>query len=137
MTRAEQIDPALKAAGWGVVEVKAWDKPLTEGVGQAKSYAAKLALRSAFAINGHAISGIDMASGAECEVARYPSPDELWQQTFTELKGWRDRFAAVPFEDKGGTWQGRYYQDIAITRVLNVIEAGPKSTPTRNAKSST
>jgi type I restriction enzyme R subunit len=37
---------------------------------------------------------------------------------------WRDRFAAVPFEDKGGTWQGRYYQDIAITRVLEAIGSG-------------
>jgi type I restriction enzyme R subunit len=30
----------------------------------------------------------------------------------------------VPFEDKGGTWQGRYYQDIAIERVLEAIAAG-------------
>lgn len=29
-----------------------------------------------------------------------------------------DRFAAVPFEDRGGYFQGRYYQDIAIDRVL-------------------
>jgi type I restriction enzyme, R subunit len=35
-----------------------------------------------------------------------------------------DRFAAVPFEDKGGFFQGRYYQDIAIDRVLDAIAAG-------------
>jgi type I restriction enzyme R subunit len=178
-TRAEHVDPALKAAGWGVVEgsrvlrehsitlgrlqgsggkggqglrakaeiadyvlvyrntklavieAKAWDKPLTEGVGQAKSYAAKLAVRYTYATNGQAIYGVDMANGAEGEVASYPSPDELWQLTFAEVNSWRDRFAAVPFEDKGGTWQGRYYQDIAIARVLEAIEAGPKSTNTR------
>jgi hypothetical protein len=45
-------------------------------------------------------------------------------QTFAEANAWRDRFAAMPFEDKGGTWQGRYYQDIAITRVLDAIAAG-------------
>ena len=168
-TRAEHIDPALKAAGWGVVEgsrvlrehgitlgrlqgsggqgarakaeiadyvlvyrntklavieAKAWDKPHTEGVGQAKRYAAKLAVRSAFATNGQAIYGIDMATGAEGDVGCYPSPDELWKLTFAEANAWRDRFAAVPFEDKGGTWQGRYYQDIAITRVLEAVEAG-------------
>ena len=168
-TRAEHIDPALKAAGWGVVdgsrvlrehgvtlgrlqgsggkgarakaeiadyvlvyrntklaviEAKAWDKPLTEGVGQAKSYAAKLAVRYTYATNGQAIYGIDMATGTEGDVASYPSPDELWKLTFAEANPWRDRFAAVPFEDKGGTWQGRYYQDIAITRVLEAIEAG-------------
>lgn len=168
-TRAEHIDPALKTAGWGVVdgsrvlrehgitlgrlqgsggkgarakaeiadyvlvyrniklaviEAKAWDKPLTEGVGQAKSYAAKLAVRHSYATNGQAIYGIDMATGAEAEVASYPSPDELWALTFAELNAWRDRFAAVPFEDKGGTWQGRYYQEIAIRRVLEAIEVG-------------
>ncbi len=173
-TRAEHIDPALKAAGWGVVEgsrilrehgitqgrlqgggkrtkpeiadyvlvyrntklatveAKAWDKPCTEGVGQTKGYAAKLAVRFAYATNGQQIYGIDMATGTESDVASYPSPDEMWSQTFTETDAasvnsaasWRDRFAAVPFEDKGGTWQGRYYQDIATTRVLEAIGSG-------------
>ena len=36
---------------------------------------------------------------------------------------WRDRFAAVPFEDRGGYFQSRYYQDIAIERVLEAIAA--------------
>lgn len=165
-TRAEHIDPALKAAGWGVVEgsrvlrehgitqgrlqgggkrtkaeiadyvlvyrntklavieAKAWDKPYTEGVGQAKSYAAKLAVRHTYATNGQAIYGIDMQTGVEGDVAAYPSPDELWNLTFPAHNVWRDRFAAVPFEDKGGTWQGRYYQDIAIERVLEAIASG-------------
>src|SRR3990172_7505355 len=99
-TRAENIDPALKAAGWGVVEgskilreypitpgrseglgrrgkpltadyvlvyrnrklavdeAKAWDKPLTEGVGQAKDYAVKLAVRFAYATNGQGIYAV-------------------------------------------------------------------------------
>ncbi|MBT3068402.1 EcoAI/FtnUII family type I restriction enzme subunit R [Rhodoferax sp. U11-2br] len=169
-TRADHIDPALKAAGWGVVdgsrilrehgitqgrllgggkrakaeiadyvlvyrntklatvEAKAWDKPYTEGVGQTKSYAAKLAVRFAYATNGQKIYGIDMATGTEGDLAQYPTPDELWALTFAEADlasaVWRDRFAAIPFEDQGGTWQGRYYQDIAITRVLEAIAAG-------------
>jgi type I restriction enzyme R subunit len=171
-TRADHIDPALRAAGWGVVEgsrilrekqceitpgrllgggkrtkaeiadyvlvyrntklatieAKAWDKPYTEGVGQTKSYATKLAVRFAYATNGQKIYGIDMATGTEGDLAQYPSPDELWAQTFAEADAasavWRDRFAAIPFEDQGGTWQGRYYQDIAITRVLEAISAG-------------
>ncbi|PIZ23712.1 MAG: restriction endonuclease subunit R [Comamonadaceae bacterium CG_4_9_14_0_8_um_filter_57_21] len=170
-TRADHIDPALRAAGWGVVEgsrilrekqceitpgrllgggkrtkaevadyvlvyrntklatieAKAWDKPYTEGVGQAKSYATKLAVRFAYATNGQKIYGIDMATGTEGDLAQYPSPDELWVQTFakadTASAVWRDRFADIPFEDQGGTWQGRYYQDIAITRVLEAIAA--------------
>jgi type I restriction enzyme, R subunit len=165
-TRAEHIDPALKAAGWGVVEgsrvlrehgitqgrlegggkrakaeiadyvlvyrntnlavieAKAWDKPYTEGVGQAKSYSAKLAVRFAYASNGQQIYGIDMQTGAEGDVVAYPGPDELWNTMFAEANAWRDRFAAVPFEDRGGSWQGRYYQDIAIAHVMEAIVAG-------------
>ena len=162
-TRAEHIDPALAAAGWGVVEgsrirrefpitlgriegagrrgkalsadyvleyrntrlavveAKAWDKPLTEGLGQAKDYAGKLALRFTYASNGQGIYGIDMDTGVEGELPHFPSPVELWNRTFAAHNAWRDRFAAVPFEDKGGYFQGRYYQDIAIERVLAAI----------------
>ena len=165
-TRAEHIDPALKAAGWGVVEgsrilreygitqgrlqsgggrakaeiadyvlvyrntklavveAKAWDKPYTEGVGQAKNYATKLAVRFTYATNGQAIYGMDMALGQEGDVPAFPSPDELWDQTYAEANAWRDRFAAVPFEDKGGSHPGRYYQDIAVQRALEAIAAG-------------
>lgn len=162
-TRAEHIDPALAAAGWGVVagsrirreypitlgriegagkrgkaltadyvleyrntklavvEAKAWNKPLTEGVGQAKDYSGKLAIRFAYSTNGQGIYGIDMQSGTEAEIADYPTPDELWARTFATQNVWRDRFAAVPFEDRGGYFQSRYYQDIAIERVLAAI----------------
>src|SRR5947199_299299 len=142
-TRAEHIDPALKAAGWGVVEgskvlrehsitlgrlaggggkrgkplvadyvlshrnrklavieAKAWDEPPTLGVAQAKNYAGKLAVRYTYSSNGQGIYGIDMENGKEGEQPSYPTPDELWNLTFTEKNAWRDRFAAVPFEDK-------------------------------------
>jgi type I restriction enzyme R subunit len=167
-TRAEHIDPALKAAGWGVVEgsrvlrehgitlgrlqgsgkggrakaeiadyvlvyrntklavieAKAWDKPHTEGVGQAKSYAAKLAVRHAYATNGQTIYGIDMQTGVEGDESAFPGPDQLWAKTFAEANRWRDRFSAVPFEDKGGAWESRYYQEIAIRRVLEAMGEG-------------
>src|SRR5208282_3409014 len=123
-TRADYIDPALKAAGWGavegsrirreypitlgriegqgrrgkaltadyvlifrntklaVVEAKAWDEALTEGVAQAKNYAGKLAVRFTYSTNGQGIYGIDMQDGTEGELSCYPKPDELWDLTF-------------------------------------------------------
>jgi len=104
-----------------VVEAKAWEKPLTEGVGQAKDYAGKLAVRFTYSTNGQGIYGIDMDTGTEGELTQYPTPDELWNRTFATQNAWRDRFATVPFEDRGGYFQGRYYQDIAIERVLEAI----------------
>ena len=164
-TRAEHIDPALKAAGWGVVEgskilrehpitpgrieghgkrgkaltadyvlvyrnrklavdeAKAWDKPLTEGVAQAKDYAGKMGVRFAYATNGQGIYAIDMETGKEGAVPAYPTPDELWAMTFAEANAWRDRFAAVSTPDKSGSWTLRFYQEIAVNRVLERIAA--------------
>ena len=126
-TRAEHIDPALKAAGWGVVEgskilreypitpgrieghsrrgkpltadyvlvyrnrklveveAKALDEELTEGVGQVKNHAGKLAVRFACSTNGQGIYQVDMSPAGpagpsgphEGEVHSYPTPDEL------------------------------------------------------------
>ncbi|HEY5474917.1 MAG TPA: hypothetical protein VIK32_17240, partial [Candidatus Limnocylindrales bacterium] len=73
-----------------VIEAKAWDKPLTEGVGQAKDYACKMDVRVAYATNGKGIYGIDMDTGKEGELQTYPSPDELWALTFAEANAWRD-----------------------------------------------
>src|SRR5882757_771631 len=157
-TRAEHIDPALKAAGWGVVEAsrilrehvitlgrlegygrrgkpliadyvliyrntklavieaKAWDESLTEGLAQAKNYADKLAVRFTYSSNGRGLYCADMHTGKEGPLETYPTPEELWNATFSgsefaKGKVWRDRFAAIPFEDKSGFYQGRYYQD--------------------------
>jgi type I restriction enzyme R subunit len=164
-TRAELIDPALKAAGWGVVEAsrvrrevitlgrlqgegtrgkqniadyvltyrnhklavieaKRRDLPDTEGVGQAKKYAEKLQARFAYSTNGDGIYQIDMKTGAEQYVPQYPSPEDIWNLVFVKQNTWRDRFANVPFEDRGGTWQVRYYQDNAIENALEAIANG-------------
>ena len=76
-----------------------------------------------------------VSTASTCRPARkamcraIPTPDELWNLTFAEANAWRDRFAAVPFEDKGGYFQGRYYQDIAIDRVLEAIAAEQAAHP--------
>ena len=165
-TRAELIDPALKAAGWNVVpesrigrevtitqgrlmgagrrgttdiadyvltyrghklaviEAKKRDLPVTEGLAQAKKYAERLQTRFTYSTNGTGLYQVDMDTGEEGEVENYPTPDELWEATFAEANQWRDRFADVPFEDKGGTWEARYYQHNAINKTLEAIAAG-------------
>ncbi len=107
-----------------VVEAKPDTAPLTEGVAQAKDYAGKLQLRFTYASNGLGVYAIDMASGEEGPVAAFPSPEELWARTFAEENAWRDRFAAIPYADKGGSWQIRFYQDIAVSRVLEAVATG-------------
>ena len=107
-----------------VIEAKSDEKALTEGVGQAKDYAGKLSIRFTYATNGKGVYGIDMHTGVEGELPLFPGPEALWQATFATQNSWRDRFARVPFEDRGGYFQGRYYQDIAIERVLAALAEG-------------
>ncbi len=108
----------------GVIEAKARDKADTEGVQQAKRYATMLQARYAYSTNGLKIYQIDMQTGEEKYVDRYPSPQELWDLTYGDANEWRERFGDVPFEDGGGKWQPRYYQHNAINKTLEAITEG-------------
>ena len=173
-TRAELIDPKIRACGWGlvegskvlrehnitlgkiqsggqrgkreiadyilvykgiklaVIEAKSDELEVGEGVMQAKKYAAKLHIDTTYSTNGKEIYHINLKTGEEGIVQEFLSPEELWNQTFPKTTNtaeqqaelWRDRFAAVPFEDKSGTWQLRYYQEIAVTKTLDALAAG-------------
>ena len=170
-TRAELIDPALKAAGWGiaegskilrehgisagkiqiggkgksefadyvlvykgiklaVIEAKRNDLPVGEGVMQAKKYAQKLQLETAYSTNGEEIYQICMKTGEEGLVKGFLSPEQLWNKTFPKkinaepAEAWREKFAGVPFEDKGGNWKPRYYQEIAVQKAMEAIAYG-------------
>ena len=72
-TRAELIDPQLKACGWGVIE----DSKI---------------LREYHITAGRIQTG-----------------------------GIRAKKLMAPFEDKGGTWQLRYYQEIAVKNTLEAL----------------
>jgi len=170
-TRAELIDPKLKACGWGVVEgskilrerqaqitdgkinvggvrskplkadyilvykgiklavveAKSNELPVGEGVAQAKLYAGKLKLETTYSTNGKEIYSICMKTGAEGLVENYLTPDELWNKTYPKsteselVELWREKFASVPFEDKSGSWQLRYYQEIAVRNTLEAV----------------
>lgn len=170
-TRAELIDPKLKACGWGVVEgskilrerqaqitdgkinvggvrskplkadyilvykgvklavveAKSNELSVGEGVAQAKQYAEKLKLETTYSTNGKEIYSICMKTGAEGLVDTYLTPDELWSKTYPigteseQVEEWREKFASVPFEDKSGSWQLRYYQEIAVRNTLEAV----------------
>ncbi len=165
-TRAELIDPKLKACGWGVVEgskvlreyhitrgkiqtgggrgkkdiadyvlvhkgiklaiveAKSDELEVGEGVMQAKKYAEKLKLETTYSTNGKSIYQICMKSGKEGLVTDFLGPEQLWNKTFAEQNNWREKFANVPFEDKSGSWQLRYYQEIAVQRAVEAIAQG-------------
>jgi type I restriction enzyme R subunit len=167
-TRAELIDPKLKACGWGVVEgskilrernakitdgkiqtgggrskpmiadyilaykgiklavveAKSDDLGVGEGVAQAKLYAEKLNLETTYSTNGKEIYYICLKTGEEKLVENYLSPEELWNKTYSDQNEWREKFANIPFEDKSGSWQLRYYQELAVKNTLEALANG-------------
>ena len=132
-TRAEYIDPKLKASGWGevegskvlrefritdgkiqagglrgkpeiadyilvyknrkigVVEAKSENLEATEGVAQAKAYAGKLQIEYTYSTNGKEIYEISMKSGKEGIVSDFPTPQELWNKTFSDQNEWKEK----------------------------------------------
>ena len=121
--KADSADYVLqyKGSNLAVVEAKRDDAAYTEGVGQAKKYADRLHVRYTYSTNGKKIYGIDMSEGKEGDVDHYPSPDELWEMTSKKENNWRDKLLSVPFEDRGGTWEPRFFQENAINKVIEAI----------------
>lgn len=164
-TRAELIDPKLRAAGWvrsdqvnirreytispgrildkntrasklsadyvliyknqilGIVEAKKSALSYSEGVPQAKLYAQLLRVRFTFATNGHTIYQIDTQTGEEKEIPSFPSPETLWEMTFTAKNALWNLLSAIPYET-AGRFEPRYYQTNAINAVIKAMAQG-------------
>jgi len=106
-----------------VIEAKSNEYGVGEGVGQAKEYATKLSLKFAYAANGKEIYEINMAGG-EGVIAKFPTPDELWNRTFATTTEWEQKYNLVPFENIGGTKPPYYFQEIAVNKAMSAIADG-------------
>lgn len=108
-----------------VVEAKAEYKTPSAGLGQAKDYAQILGLKFAYSTNGHGIVEFDFTTGLERALEGFPTPGELWSRlrtadSITDEQAERLLHAYHLLPDK----QPRYYQDVAIHRVVQSIVQG-------------
>jgi len=102
----------------GTVEAKSIDFSVTEGKEQAVSAAKKLQIDYAFYSNGKEIYQVEMKTGVESPIEKFPTPDELWNKTFSNYSEWKQRFSDIPIEGEKGK---RYYQESAINNALDAI----------------
>lgn len=109
-----------------VIEAKPWDAPYTEGVGQAVRDGQKLELPFAFATNGQKIRQINLMTGKEQDISAFPTPVELWDLINEPINTVRDEFRTIDYESRGGTEPVRYYQQLAVEKVLDGIANGDK-----------
>jgi type I restriction enzyme, R subunit len=109
-----------------VVEAKAAYKTAGDGLQQAKDYAEILDVKFCYATNGPEIIEFDFTTGQERMVDAFPSPDELWSR-YRAATGLADDTQAQRMLEPCRNVPGRrlrYYQEIAVNRVVQAIVQG-------------
>ena len=109
-----------------VVEAKEETLPAETGMQQAIDYAQILRLHFAYATNGKRIIEHDFTTGLETEIPRYPTPDELFTRWRAAENLSDDALAAKLLQPTYTVPNkaARYYQEIAINRVVKAILQG-------------
>ncbi|MCY4644226.1 MAG: DEAD/DEAH box helicase family protein [Bacteriovoracales bacterium] len=117
-----------------IVEAKAENKHYLEGERQAKDYARKLGLWFAYSTNGHEIEFFNLKANTQTKVARFHTPDELWEM-YLEESGLKDcpeqnkKAILHEYYDESGIGQRRrprYYQEKAVNNTVESIIHGKK-----------
>lgn len=114
-----------------IVEAKDNNHPVGGGMQQALAYAEALDVPFVFASNGDAFLFHDRTGqSAEVEttlsLSAFPSPDDLWAR-YRKWKGFDDaaeQLARQPFHEEPGGKRPRYYQRIAVQRVVEAVARG-------------
>ena len=137
-TRRKKIAPALYGVGWEQVpeseiltEQRAYITPgqvslLPQNRHPKKAdyileyKKQKLAVIEAKSDEVKDAKGNYIVPSKEGPVDRFPSPQELWAMTYPEKNEWRDKLNLCAL-NRGGGREPRYYQEIAINKVLGAI----------------
>ena len=117
-----------------IAVVEAKDEARTPGAGlqQAKTYAEMLGVYFAYASNGHGFEEWDFTTNTQrsLTMAEMPTPDALWQR-LCDFRKIQAHQIANPllqsyWRDPAGKKRIRYYQEVAVNRVIEQILKGEK-----------
>jgi len=116
-----------------VIEAKENKKPMGGGLQQAMIYAEMLEIPFVFSSNGdgfvfHDRTGQSIPVERNLKLEEFPTPDELWSK-YRAWKGITDEIESVvkhPYYTDGTGKEPRYYQRIAIQRVVEAVARGKK-----------
>lgn len=113
-----------------VVEAKDYQKSSGHGLQQAIDYARILDVDFAYSSNGKEFVEHDLTTGKECIIAMdaFPSPEVLWQR-HCYAHGLTEKQAeetATPYHYDYDSTTPRYYQRIAINRVIEAVTKGQR-----------
>jgi len=116
-----------------VVEAKDNKHGIGHGLDQALVYARHLDVPFAFSSNGdgfvfHDRTGLSTPVERTLKLGEFPSPDQLWSRyrAWKALTDERTKLAEAPYHDDGSGKEPRYYQRIAIQRVIEAVANGER-----------
>lgn len=116
-----------------VIEAKDETHSVGAGMQQALAYAKMLDVPFAFSTNGKAFlfhdrTGRSSEVEREIKLSEFPSPDELWSRycAWKGLGNEAERIAAQDYHIDASGKTPRYYQLVAINRVVEAIARGQK-----------
>lgn len=113
---------AYKNQKLAIVEAKAEDKEITDGLEQVKDYAEVLKIRYVYSTNGHDIYFFDMKTGRGEFVDSYHTPDDLFVMTFDDVSHKQYEALVEPYQII--KHRPRYYQENAINSAVRAISGG-------------
>lgn len=131
--RVDYVLEAVPGVPTAVVEAKREYLRAADGMQQAIRYAQQLDVPLAYATNGHRTLERDMVAGTEREVESVATPAETWS-AWQGMHGLADEGAGLvarPFNRRKLTAHNdvvepRYYQRVAIHRVLRALATGER-----------
>ena len=115
-----------------VVEAKDNKQPIGNGMQQALEYAALLDVPFAYSSNGDGFMEHDRTQAygvveREISLADFPSPEELWRR-YCRYKGIetpaQTKLVSQPYYQSPTSFEPRYYQSVAINRVVEAVAKG-------------
>ncbi len=115
-----------------VIEAKNAEHSISDGLQQAKMYAEKLDIPFAYSSNGEGFEEFDYLTGVERSLSleEFPSKKELIKRYFKELNGGKGiteqerKILDQPLYSSQNTFPPRFYQRIAINKILRAIAHG-------------
>jgi len=114
-----------------MIEAKKLAEHPTKGLSQVIEYAEalvnakKLTVNILYTTNGKRIYEFDVRTGKGDYVDRFPTPKELYHKIHGENRELKEKLHGVPFH-LTGAMRPRYYQEIAVNKVMENIADGKK-----------
>lgn len=110
----------FKNVNLAIIEAKKFDDHPTKGLQQALDYAEKLQINFVYATNGQRIYEFDRRSGKGEYIENFPTPQKLYDRLFGDQNQLKEELRNIPFL-LTGNFGPRYYQEIAVNKVMDSI----------------